>query len=144
MVLAAGGAFLVATVLSLKVTPENQQSAELQDSLARVLEMTNVTVLLGRDAEATCFSACVRVVVQLRPDGVLLSARRGAQGPRATLEVSGPGDGFDRVHALALQIRGLVEQLPPSVPSRSVHRTPLPHAVVENVAPMPHEPPQVN
>jgi hypothetical protein len=138
--LAAAGAFLLATVLSLRVTPETQQNAELQVSLARVLEMTNATVLLGREAEATCSSPCVRVVVQSRPDGILLSARRGAQGPRATLEVSGSGDGFDRVHALALQIRGLVEQLPPPVPFRSVRRDPQPAAPLEDATSRPQEP----
>src|ERR1700682_5121224 len=137
MSLAAAGAFLLATVLSLKVTPETQQNAELQVSLARVLEMSNATVLMGRDAEATCSSACVQVVVQLRPDGVLLIARRCAEGPRATLDVSGSGDGFDRVHALALQIRGLVEQLPPAVPFRPARRAPQPPTVVENAPPKP-------
>jgi hypothetical protein len=138
--LGAAGAFLLATVLSLRVTPETQQNAELQVSLARVLEMTDAIVLLGREAEATCSSGCVRVVVQTRPQGILLSARRGAQGPRATLEVSGAGDGFDRVHALALQIRGLIEQLPPPVPFPSVRRDPQPPAPVEDAAPRPPEP----
>jgi hypothetical protein len=138
--LGAAGAFLLATVLSLRVTPETQQNAELQVSLARVLEMTDAIVLLGREAEATCSSPCVRVVVQSRPHGILLSARRGAQGSRATLEVSGAGDGFDRVHALALQIRGLIEQLPSPVPFRAVRRDPQPPAPVEDAAPRPHEP----
>jgi hypothetical protein len=139
MSLAAAGAFLLATVLSLKVTPETQQNAELQVSLARVLEMSNASVLTGRDAEATCSSGCVQVVVQLRPDGVLLSARRGGEGPRATLDVSGSGEGFDRVHALALQIRGLVEQLPPAVALRPARRAAQPPTVVENAPPKPPE-----
>ena len=142
MTLAAAGPFLLASVLSLKVTPETQQNAELQVSLARVLEMTNATVLLGRDAEATCSSHCVRVVVHLRPGGALLSARRGGRGPRATLEVSGPGSGFERVHALALQIRGLVEQLPSSAPVRSVRPAPQSPPLVESATPSPHEPAQ--
>jgi hypothetical protein len=107
------GALFAVAALSLKVMPETAHNAELQTSLARVLELMSTTVLVGRDAETTCSASCTRVQVQLSGKVAVLTARRGADTSRATLELPGAGYGFDQVHALALQIRGLVEGLPP-------------------------------
>ncbi len=125
--------------------PETAHNAELQTSLARVLELMSTTVLVGRDAETTCSASCTRVQVQLSGKVAVLTARRGADTSRATLEVPGAGYGFDQVHALALQIRGLVEGLPPVALHPPVYppaiEPPRPQAEAPRLAPEPQIPP---
>jgi hypothetical protein len=139
------GALLAVAALSLKVTPETPPNAELQTSLARVLELMSTTVLVGRDAETTCSASCTRVQVQLSGKVAVLTARRGADTSRATLEVPGAGYSFDQVHALALQIRGLVEGMPPVALHPPVYPPAIdpsrPQAEPPRLAPEPQTPP---
>ncbi len=125
--------------------PETAHNAELQTSLARVLELMSTTVLVGRDAETTCSASCTRVQVQLSGKVAVLTARRGADTSRATLEVPGAGFSFDQVHALALQIRGLVEGLPPVALHPFVYPPAIdpwrPQAEPPRLAPEPQIPP---
>jgi hypothetical protein len=120
--------------LSLKVTPPTARNYELQTSLVRILELMSTTVLVGPDAESTCSSSCIRVLVQLRGSTAILVARRGANSSRATIEIPGSEYGFDQVHALALQVRGLAEHLPPPAP-RTARRVPAPRAAPDVVQP---------
>lgn len=139
------GALFAVAALSLKVVPETAHNAELQTSLARVLELMSTTVLVGRDAETTCSASCTRVQVQLSGKVAVLTARRGADTSRATLEVPGAGFSFDQVHALALQIRGLVEGLPPVALHPFVYPPAIdpwrPQAEPPRLAPEPQIPP---
>lgn len=122
--------------LSLQVLPETPRAEALRSTLARMLEEMGSTVLTGRDAEVTCAESCVHVVVQLGAGAIELSAARAAEKVRETIADAGGQDIFDEALALALQIRALVEQLPP--PRR--HRRPLAASPVPPRAAPPAEP----
>ncbi len=115
---------LAAASVSLSVWPQSPRTARLQAELATVLEQMGATVRVGPEAEASCSGACAQVLVQLRDEGAVLVARRGPGSATALVELRSADAEFDQVHALALQIRDLVDRLPPWSAARPEPRRP--------------------